>query len=67
MLFLLFKRDLKRAYRQIPIDPGCTSWAHICQRIICSITFICGICNISIINNLDDVAGEGLVFATFLL
>lgn len=76
---LLFKRDLKRAYRQIPIDPGdaslvgysfngqfyfdkmlsmgCRSSAHICQRITCCITFICGICNISIINYLDDFAG----------
>lgn len=76
---MLFKRDLKRAYRQIPIDPGDISlvgysWnrslyfdtvlsmglrsaAHICQRVTNSVTYICSILHILIINYLDDLAG----------
>ncbi|MEW8547203.1 MAG: reverse transcriptase domain-containing protein, partial [Candidatus Thiodiazotropha sp.] len=76
---LLFKRDLKRAYRQIPIDPGDSSLlgycfngklyfdkvlsfglrssAFICQRITSSITYICKILQILIVNYLDDLAG----------
>lgn len=76
---LLFKRDLKRAYRQIPIDPGDSSLvgysfngnlyfdkvlsfglrssAMICQRITSSITYICNILHICIVNYLDDLAG----------
>ena len=76
---LLFKRDLKRAYRQIPIDPGDSSLlgysfygklyfdkvlsfglrssAFICQRITSSVTYICKILLLLIVNYLDDLAG----------
>lgn len=41
------------------LNMGCRSFAHICQRITYCITFIYGICNIPIINYLDDIAGAG--------
>ncbi|CAC5389840.1 unnamed protein product [Mytilus coruscus] len=51
---LCFKRDLKRAYRQIPICPR----AYICQRVTNAVSFILDAhYDLQIVNYLDDLAG----------
>ena len=70
---LLFKRDLKRAYRQLPVDPfdypllgyscvrlpmGLRSAAMACQRVTNEVCFMLTRVGCNVLSYLDDFMGS---------